>query len=101
MGKNGVEVIEYAGQVWINQKNLEKKTWYCKYIWQNSILFLKIPQKMRCEIQKCGNYQPCIIFIENTLAVEIAMSLNKQLFLGMGLESINAIKYCVNKNHWV
>ena len=25
MGKNGVEVIEYAGQVWINQKNLEKK----------------------------------------------------------------------------
>ena len=29
---------------------------------------------MRCEIQKCGNYQPCIIFIKNTLAVEIAMS---------------------------
>ena len=25
MGKNGVEVIEYGGQVWINQKNLEKK----------------------------------------------------------------------------
>ena len=29
---------------------------------------------MRCEIQKCGNYQPCIIFIKNTFAVEIAMS---------------------------
>ena len=29
---------------------------------------------MRCEIQKCGNYQPCIIFIKNTLPVEIAMS---------------------------
>ena len=29
---------------------------------------------MRCEIQKCGNYQPCRIFIKNTLAVEITMS---------------------------
>ena len=29
---------------------------------------------MRCEIQKCGNYQPSIVFIKNTLAVEIAMS---------------------------
>ena len=29
---------------------------------------------MRCEIQKCGNYQPCRIFIEKTLAVEITMS---------------------------
>ena len=29
---------------------------------------------MRCEIQKCGNYQHCRIFIKNTLAVEITMS---------------------------
>ena len=29
---------------------------------------------MRCEIQKCGKYQPCRIFINNTLAVEITMS---------------------------
>ena len=29
---------------------------------------------MRCEIQKCGNYQPSIVFIKNNLAVEIAMS---------------------------
>ena len=29
---------------------------------------------MRYEIQDCGNYQPCRIFIENTLAVEITMS---------------------------
>ena len=29
---------------------------------------------MRCEIQECGKYQPCRIFIENTLAVEITMS---------------------------
>ena len=29
---------------------------------------------MRCEIQECGKYHPCRMFIENTLAVEITMS---------------------------
>ena len=29
---------------------------------------------MRCEIQECGNYQPCRIFVKNILAVEITMS---------------------------
>ena len=29
---------------------------------------------MRFEIQECGKYQPCRIFIKNTLAVEITMS---------------------------
>ena len=29
---------------------------------------------MRCEIQECGKYQPCRMFIENTLAVQITMS---------------------------
>ena len=29
---------------------------------------------MRCEIQECGKYQPCRMFIENTSAVEITMS---------------------------
>ena len=28
---------------------------------------------MRCKIQECGKYQPCRMFIENTLAVEITM----------------------------
>ena len=28
---------------------------------------------MRCEIQKCGKYQPCRISIKSTLAVEITM----------------------------
>ena len=32
---------------------------------------------MRCEIQECGKYQPCRIFIKNTLAVEITMSVIK------------------------
>ena len=29
---------------------------------------------MRCEIQKCGKYQHCRMFIENALAVDITMS---------------------------
>ena len=29
---------------------------------------------MRCRIQECGKYQPCRIFIKNTLAVETTMS---------------------------
>ena len=29
---------------------------------------------MRCKIQECGKYQPCRMFIENTLAVEITMN---------------------------
>ena len=31
-------------------------------------------RKIRFEIQECGKYQPCRIFIKNTLAVEITMS---------------------------
>ena len=30
-------------------------------------------KKMRCEKQECSKYQPCRIFIKNTLAVEITM----------------------------
>ena len=26
---------------------------------------------MRCEVQECGNYQPCRVFIQNILAVQL------------------------------
>ena len=68
-----VEIIEYAGQVWINQKNLEKKVSIAN-ISDKTQYYSSEFKKMRCEIQECGNYQPCRIFIENTLAVEITMS---------------------------
>ena len=32
---------------------------------------------MRCEIQDCGKCQPCRMFIENTVAVEITISAGK------------------------
>ena len=57
---------------------------------------------MKCKIQECGKYQPCRMFIENNLAVEITMSVVKtNLYLKGNFELINMVKYCVNNNHWV
>ena len=64
-------------------------------------------KKMRCEIQECGKYQPCRIFIKNTLAVEITMSSVKTqaaIFrdgFGVNQHDIAILKYCVNNNHWI
>ena len=32
---------------------------------------------MRCEIQECGSYQPCRVFIQNILAVQLTMTAKK------------------------
>ena len=59
-------------------------------------------KKMRCGIQECRKYQPCRMFIENTLAVEITMSAVKtQAVLGINLELNSMIKYCANNNYLV
>ena len=44
-------------------------------------------------MQEC-KYQPCRMFIENTLAVEMTM-------MSVNLELNNMIKYSSNSNHWV
>ena len=69
MEKNDVEVIGHGGEIWINQKYLEKNL--ILQILQTELQDLKI---MRCEIQEFGKYQPCRVFIKNTLAIEITMS---------------------------
>ena len=71
--KNDVEVIEYGSEIWINQKHLEKKL-NTANIADRTQYYSSEFRKMRCDIQKSGKYQPCRIFIENTLAVEITMS---------------------------
>ena len=71
--KNDVEVIEYGSEIWINQKHLEKKLDIAN-IADRTQYYSSEFKKMRCEIQECGKYQPCRMFIENTLAVEITMS---------------------------
>ena len=71
--KNEVEVIEYGSEIWINQRHLQKKLGIAN-IGDWTQHYSDEFKKMRCEIQECGKYQPCRMFIENTLAVEITMS---------------------------
>ena len=76
MGKNGVEVIEYGGEIWINQGHLQKKLDIANIADRTKHYSSKL-KKMICGIQECGKYQPCKLFIENILAVEITMSVVK------------------------
>ena len=71
--KNDAEAIEYGGEIWINQEHVQKKLDIAN-ITDRFQYYSSEFKKMRSEIQECGKYQPCRIFIENTLAVEITMS---------------------------
>ena len=71
--KNGVEATECSGEKWINQKHLQEKLDIVNISDRTQYYSLEF-KKMRCEIQDSGNYQPCRIFIENTLAVELIMN---------------------------
>ena len=66
-------MIEHGGEIWINQKQLEKKLDAANISDRTQYHYDKF-KRMGCETQECGKYQPCRIFIENTLAVEITMS---------------------------
>ena len=52
--KNGVEVIEYGSEIWINQKHLEKKLGIAN-IADRTQYYSSEFKKMRREIQECGN----------------------------------------------
>ena len=56
--KSDVQFMEYGCEMWINQKHLQKKLDIANVAdrTQYSISEFK---KMRCKIQKCGEYQPC------------------------------------------
>ena len=104
--KSHVEVAEYGNEIWINQKHLEEKPDIANIAQYYPSEF----KKMRHEIEECGKYQACRIFIKNTLAVEITMSsvkkkqiailrdkfwlnqhdkvLRKQQSLGLGLKKL-------------
>ena len=106
MEKNGVEAIEYGGEIWINQGHLQEKLDIAN-IADRTQYYSSEFKKMGCEIQECGKYQPRRIFIENTLAVEITMSSVKTqaaIFrdgFGVKQNTIAILKYCVNNNHWI
>ena len=63
MEKSDVEFIEYGGKVWINQGHVQEK-----------LGIANIADRTQYYSDKCGKYQPCRMFIENSLAVEITMS---------------------------
>ena len=71
--KNNVEVIEYGGKIWINHRHFQEKLDIANIADTTQNYSSKL-KKMICEIQEYGQYQPCRMFIENTLAVEITMS---------------------------
>ena len=71
--KNDVKVIEYGGKIWINHMHLQEELGIANTA-DRTQYYSDEFKKMRCEIQECGKYQPCRMFIENTLAVEITMS---------------------------
>ena len=73
--KSNVEVIEYGGKIWINQGHLQEKLGIVN-IADRTQYYSDEFKKTRCEIQECYKYQPCRMFIENNLAVEITMSKN-------------------------
>ena len=60
--KIGVEVIECGGEIWINQGDLQGKL-NLSYISDRTQYYSDEFTKMACEIQECGNYQPCRLFI--------------------------------------
>ena len=66
MEKSDVEFIEYGGKVWINQGHVQEK-----------LGIANIADRTQYYSDKCGKYQPCRMFIENSLAVEITMSAAK------------------------
>ena len=70
---DNVEVIEYGGKIWINQGHLQEKLGIAN-IADRTQYYSDEFKKLRCEMQGCGKYQPCRMFIGKTLAVEITMS---------------------------
>ena len=73
MEKNDAEAIEYGGEIWINQEHVQKKLDIAN-ITDRIQYYSSEFKKMRSEIQECGKHQPCRIFINNTLAIEITMN---------------------------
>ena len=63
MGKNGVEVIVFNGEKWLNETNIKDQLKHSNL----AAVTLQYPlkyRKQRQELQNCGSYQPCRIFFK-------------------------------------
>ena len=63
--KSDVEVKQYGSNMSINQSHLQGKLGIANITDRTQYYSDKL-KKMRCEIQECGKYPPCRMFIENT-----------------------------------
>ena len=70
--KNGMEVIVFNGKKWLNETNVKDQLKHSNL----AAVTLQYPlkyKKQRQELQNCGNYQPCRIFLKESLAIQIIM----------------------------
>ena len=70
--RNGVEVIVFNGKEWLNETNIKDQLKHSNL----AAVTLQYPQKyrkQRQELQNCGKYQPCRIFLKEILAMQIIM----------------------------
>ena len=74
--KNDVEAIECSAEIWINQGHLQEKLDLSNISGRTQDYSDEL-KKNRCETQERGNYQPCRLFIQNILAVQLTMTANK------------------------
>ena len=74
MEKNDVKVIEYSGEIGINDGHPQRKLSIANIADRTQCCSDEF-KKMKCKIPDCGSkYQPYRMFAENTLAIEITMS---------------------------
>ena len=70
--RNGVEVIVFNGKKGLNETDIKDKLKHSNLAPATLQYPLKY-RKQRHELQNCGNYQPCRIFLKEGLAVQIIM----------------------------
>ena len=64
--ENGIEVIVFSGKKWLNDiKDKLKHSNLAAITLQHPLKYRKQTQ----ELQNCGNYQPCRIFLKESLAM--------------------------------
>ena len=70
---NAVEVIVFNDKKWLHETNVKDKLKHSNL----AAVTLQYPskyRKQRQKLQSCGNYQPCRIFLKESLAIQIIMN---------------------------
>ena len=68
--ENSVEVLVFNGKKWLNETNIKDQLKH-SYLAAVTLLYPLKYRIQRQELQNCGNYQPCRIFLKESLAMQI------------------------------